>query len=240
MHNPIPLSPELLELLQNTDTCTISNAIETFNVRMRNEGYIQNGMRCIFPDLPPVVGYAVPGRIRTGAPPIADLCYYQRTDFWEYLADFPSPKIMAFADVDHAPGTGAFVGEIHAEIAAAMGCVGYISNGAVRDVPALARKKFQCFAGSVSVSHSYAHIVDFGEPIHLGCLKISPGDLLHCDQHGVLSIPREVVDGLPEAVRAVREREAQLIRLCRSADFSVEKLVALLENKDSCSTQNRT
>jgi len=236
----VPLSTEILALLRETDTCTVSNAIETFNVRMRNEGFIQDAVRCMFPDFAPVAGYAVTGRIRAAAPPIANLCYYHRMDWWEYVAKMPSPKIMVLADVDRAAGTGAFVGEIHAEIGSALGCVASLTNGTVRDVPALERRGFQCFAGGVSVSHAYAHIVDFGEPVEIGGLKISPGDLLHGDRHGVHSIPRETAGRLAGAVCAIREREAELIRMCRRTDFSLDKLRALLGHDPLCLPPNRT
>jgi 4-hydroxy-4-methyl-2-oxoglutarate aldolase len=238
MENFVPVPPDVVALLQETDTCTISNAIETFNVRMRNEGYVQDAVRCLFPELPPVVGYAVTGRIRTDAPPIAGLCYYQRMDWWEYVAKTPSPKIIVLADVDRAAGTGAFVGEIHAAIGRALGCVAYVTNGTVRDVPALERNSFQCFAGGVSVSHAYGHIVDFAEPVEIGGLKVSTGDLLQGDRHGVQSIPREIAGRLAGAVNVIRKREAELIQMCRRTDFSLDKLRAMLRNDTSCLPRN--
>jgi regulator of RNase E activity RraA len=108
----------------------------------------------LFPELPPVAGYAVTGRIRTASPPISNLCYYQNVEWWEYVARIPEPKVIVLADVDHAPGVGALFGEIHSQIARAAGCVAYVSNGAVLDVPALRTANFQCFAGGLSVSHS--------------------------------------------------------------------------------------
>jgi hypothetical protein len=97
------VAPELLDFLRHTDTCSVSNAIETFNVKMRNEGFIQGGVKCLFPAMPPAVGYAVTGRIRTTAPPIAKLCYYQNIEWWEYIASIPGPKIMVVADMDRSP-----------------------------------------------------------------------------------------------------------------------------------------
>jgi len=228
MENLAPISPKLLDLLHSVDTCTIANAIETLKLRMRNDGYVQMSLNCLMPSRAPVAGYAVTGRIRTGAPPISNLCYYQRTDWWEYMAQFPSPKIMVLADVDPSPGAGAFVGEIHAEICRALGCVGYVTNGAIRDVPALERNSFQCFSAALCPSHAYGHIVDFGEPVEIGCLKITPGDVLQGDRHGVQSIPRGIDAHLADAVQTIRTHEAKLITLCRSADFSVEKLTAML------------
>jgi 4-hydroxy-4-methyl-2-oxoglutarate aldolase len=229
MESTNQVKPEILEFLRNTDTCSVSNAIETFNVRMRNEGFIQGGTKCIFPAMPPVVGYAITGRIRTTAPPIAGLCYYQNVEWWEYVASVPGPKIIVLADMDRAPGVGAFFGEIHAQISKALGCVAYVTNGAVRDLAALEAARFQCFAGSVSVSHAYAHIVEMAEPVEIGSLKILPGDMLHADRHGVQTIPQENASELPRVVSEIASRERDLMRLCAQPDFSAEKLVSALK-----------
>lgn len=223
------VQPEILDFLRNTDTCSVSNAIETLNVRMRNEGFIQDVVKCMFPAMPPVAGYAITGRIRTTAPPISGLCYYQNVEWWEYVASVPGPKIVVLADMDRAPGVGAFFGEIHAQISKALGCVAYVTNGAVRDLPALEAAGFQCFAGNVSVSHSYAHIVEMGDPVEIGTLKILPGDLLHADCHGVQTIPKGKASELPAVVSEIAARERDLIGLCAQPDFSVEKLVNALK-----------
>lgn len=220
--------PEILDFLRRSDTCTVSNAIETFNVRMRNEGFIQGGVKCMFPALPRVVGYAVTGRIRTAAPPLSNLCYYQNVEWWEYVAEMPEPKIVVVADMDRAPGVGAFFGEIHAQISKALGCVAYVSNGSVRDLPALQAANFPCFAAGASVSHSYAHLIEMGEPVEIGSLLVRPGDLLQADCHGVQQIPVEIAAELPAVVSEIAAREAELIRLCTRPDFSVEKLVRTL------------
>jgi regulator of RNase E activity RraA len=223
------VAPEILDFLRRTDTCTVSNAIETFNVRMRNDGFIQGGMRCMFPAMPRVVGYAVTGRIRTAAPPLADLCYYQNTEWWRYVASIPGPKVVVVADVDHAPGVGAFFGEIHTQISKALGCVAYVTNGTVRDLPEIEAAGFQCFASGVSVSHSYAHLIEMGEAVEIGYLQIRPGDLLQADCHGVQKIPFETAADLPRVVAEITARERELIRLCMQPDFSIEKLADALE-----------
>ena len=227
-------SAEILEFLRQTDTCAVSNAIESLDVRMRNDGYIHNGPRCMFPELPAVAGYAVTGRIRTTVPPvIRNRCYYTSPEWWEYVADAPAPKIIVLLDKDDAPAVGALFGEIHMEISKAFGCVAYISNGAIRDMPALKAGNFPCFAGGVSPSHAYAHIIEYGEPIEIGTLKITSGDLLHADCHGVLKIPLEIADQLPQRVSQILSREAKLIDLCRTAEFSFEKLRDVLAAADT-------
>ena len=136
-------SGKILDFLRQTDTCTVSNAIESFDVRMRNEGYIHTGPRCLFPELPPVAGYALTGRIRTTVPPvIRNRCYYNSPEWWEYVAGAAGPKVMVLLDSDDAPAMGAFFGQLHMEISKALGCVAYISNGAIRDLAELKAGKF--------------------------------------------------------------------------------------------------
>jgi 4-hydroxy-4-methyl-2-oxoglutarate aldolase len=218
------LSDVDLERLRAFDTCTVSNAIERLNVRLRNEGFVSGAVRCRFPDLPPMVGYAATGRIRTGSPPMARRCYYDRMDWWTYVASLPKPRVIVVQDADGQPGLGAFVGEIHAAIGVALDCVGCVTNGAARDLPAIKTLKFQVFAGKLSVSHSYAHIIDFSEPVEIGGLKIRSGDLLHGDRHGVLNIPLESAARIPAEASAILAEERELTEFCRSAEFSLEEL----------------
>ena len=225
------VSAEVLDLLQRTDTCTVANAIEIFNVQMRNEGFIHDVTKCLFPEFPPVAGYAVTGRIRTTSPPIANLCYYHRIDWLRYIAGPPSPKIIVLEDVDRIPGTGAFLGEIHARIAQALGCVAYVTNGTVRDIGALRSAGFPCFAGGTSVSHAYAHVIEFGEPVELGGLIVSSGDLLHADCHGVQRVPFEVAGRLAAEVQRTVNRERELLRFCQSSEFSLDRLEVLLDQE---------
>jgi regulator of RNase E activity RraA len=222
------LPPEFFDFLRRTDTGTVSNAIEAFNVRMRNEGFVRSEVRCMFPEMPPVAGYAVTGRLRAAAPPISGLCYYQRHDFWKFVASIPGPKIVVMRDMDTEPGAGAMVGEIHAQIGKALGCVAWLTNGTVRDLVQVREAAFQCFASGPTVSHSYAHVVDFGEPVEIGGLKVSTGDLLHGDSNGIHSIPLSIAEQIPETAYRIRQREAELIRFCKSPDFSVEKLEHVL------------
>lgn len=213
-----------LEKISELDTCTVANAIERLNLRMRNEGFASGAVRCRFPDFKPMLGYAVTGRIRTSSPPISGRCYYDRIDFWRYLATLPAPRVIVFEDVDEEPGFAGLVGEVHASIALALDCAGYVTNGAVRDLAAVKALGFHMFSGSVAVSHAYAHIVEFGEPVEIGGLKISPGDLIHGDCQGVQMIPIEAAAQIPEEAANLLRRESQLTEFCRSPRFSLAGL----------------
>ncbi|HTX38298.1 MAG TPA: RraA family protein [Bryobacteraceae bacterium] len=218
-----------LEELLRFDTCILSNAIERLNVRPRNEGFMSGGAACRFPHQPPVVGYAATGRIRSYMPPVTGKCYYDHIEWWRYLVSIPAPRIVVLEDFDSRPGFGALFGEVHARICRALGCVAYVTNGAVRDLNAIEPLGFQLFAGSVSVSHAYAHIVDFGDPVEIGELQVQPADILHGDRHGILSVPRELVEKLPPIAERIRSEEKDLFALTESPQFSIEALGAKLQ-----------
>lgn len=218
------VSSNTIRRLGEIDTCTVSNAIEQFGVRTRNEGFIRGAAQCMFPDMRPSVGYAVTATFRSSMTPVTGRCYFDRSDWWSYVAAQPEPRFLVLQDVDKTPGFGALFGEIHANICVALGCCALLTNGAVRDIPAIRASGLQAFAGSVSVSHAYAHIVAFGEPVEIGGLRIAPGDLLHGDRHGVLSIPSGIAAEVPTVAAEILDIEKEIVAYCRSLEFSAENL----------------
>jgi regulator of RNase E activity RraA len=221
-------SSEVLETLRRFDACTLSNAIERLNLRPRNEGFMSSAVTCRFPRLAPVIGYAVTARMRSSVTPVNGKYYYAHPEFWDYLAAFDGPRILVILDSDEEPGKGALCGEAYARISRAFGCVACITNGAVRDLPGIEALGYQLFSGSVAVSHAYAHIVDFGEAVEVGGLRISNGDLLHGDLHGVHSIPLRAVGSLPALAEQVLRDDREIFDLTEREDFSAALLYSRL------------
>jgi regulator of RNase E activity RraA len=213
-----------LESLRQIGTNMVANAIESFNVRLRNTGFADARVRCMLEDLPPMVGYAVTGRLRSGEPPIGGGTFRDRADFWNSILQVPPPRVLVLEDMDDRPGRGAFVGNVHASILKALGCVGYVTNGAVRELPSVQAMGVQLFAGSVAVSHAYAHIFEIGTIVQVGGLDVRAGDLLHGDRHGVLTVPHQVATRVPAAAERLQRKEDRVIEFCKSQDFSVEGL----------------
>ena len=170
-----------------------------------------------------MVGYAATARLRTGEPPIAG-SFHDRTDWWKSILQIPAPRIVVLQDLDEPPGVGAVLGEMHAAILKALGCVGYVTNGAVRELPQVRDMGLHLFAGNESVSHSYPHIFDFGSPVTVGGLEVHPGDLLHGDRHGLLTVPQEIAGEIPAVAARLRQAEQKVVEFCNSPEFSVEKL----------------
>lgn len=123
---------------------------------MRNEGFADSSVRSMFAHFPPMVGYAVTGTIRTAATPTVVHSFYDRTDWWNHLLAVPEPRVIVVQDIDAQPGLGSFLGEVHANILRALGCVGAVTNGAVRDLPAVRPSAFSCLL-AMWLSHMPMH-----------------------------------------------------------------------------------
>ncbi len=218
-----------LEALRAFDTCMVANAVETFNVRLRNTGFTDASIRCMFEDAPPMVGYAVTAGLRSDEPPMGGGTFRDRSEFWNHVLQVPAPRILVLEDMDDPPGRGAFIGDVHASILRALGCVGYVTNGAVRELPAVRAAGVQVFAGNVAVSHAYAHIFDIGAQVKIGGMDVRPGDLLHGDRHGVLSVPLEIAADIPQTAKALLAEEKRVIEFCRSSSFSIPKLTEIMK-----------
>jgi len=219
-----------LGALRQLDSCMVADAVETFNLRLRNTGFTDSTIHCMFDDAPPMVGYAVTARLRGGEPPMKGGTFHDRSDFWNSILEVPAPRILVLQDVDHPPGRGAFVGDVHASILRALGCVGYVTNGAVRELPSVRSTGIQLFAGGVVVSHAYAHIFEIGAPVTVGGMEVQPGALLHGDRHGIVNVPIEVAAAIPQAVKVLQRGEQKVIDLCRSNSFSVKKLAEIIKS----------
>jgi len=217
----------ILNALRGLSTPTISNAIELFNIRPRNQGFMSPEIRCLFPDLGVMVGHAVTGRFAARQPATRPASRYES---WKYIQEIPEPRIVVLQDMDEPPGVGAFFGEVMATIHQRLGCIGAVTNGYVRDLDEVRPLGFHFFAGGACVSHAYVHLLEFGKPVTMGGLVVHSGDLIHADKHGALVIPKEIASEVPAAAARVAEREQRILSHCRSPQFSLEELKRLLES----------
>lgn len=228
---PARLTRQQIDAILQFDTCTVANAVEKFQVRLRNEGFTEPGLRCLTGGrFPRLAGYAATFRTKSADPPTAGGFYLDRTDWWEAMESVPVPRIAVIEDLDKHPGTASSAGEVHAAILKALGYAGVITNGAVRDLPAVTELDFPMFARSAAVSHSYMHLVDYGRPVNIYGLTVRQGDLLFADCHGVISIPHEIAGEVPEACERIRAKDRRIVALCQSPAFSRERLLEAIRN----------
>ena len=213
-----------LEALRRYDSPTLSNAIETFDIRPRDEGFTGMEIQCLFPELAPMVGYAATATIRASGPGTGG---GDHSPLWALVRSLPEPRVVVIQDLDDPPGRGAFWGEVQSTIYKALGCVGTVTDGCVRDLKEVREMGFQFFARGPGVSHAYVRLESTGGVVNVGGLTVRPGDLVHADQHGVLLIPRKIASDLPAAADRIIEREQEFIRWVRSAEFDPDRLAEM-------------
>jgi len=178
-------------------------------------------IRCFFPELGPLVGYAATATIRARGEP----AHGDQTALYQHVREIPEPRVVVVQDLDEPPGCGSLWGEVNATIFGALGCAGCVTDGCVRDLKEARAMGFQFFARGPGVSHAYVRVETVAEPVTVGGLRVTPGDLIHADQHGVLLIPHEVAAELPAAAERVIAGEQSLLKWVRSSDFNADELI---------------
>lgn len=217
------LNKEEIEALRCWSTCAVANAIELFNLRPRNEGFMLPEIKCLFPEWRPMIGYAVTAVISAESPEGRRV---QPTEWWAEIQKIPAPRVAVIHDLDR-PVVGSFWGEVNANIHRALGCVGAVTDGSVRDLDEVRELGFHFFASCVSVSHAYVHLIDVGVPVKVGGLLVNPGDLIMGDKHGVISIPAAVAKDIPQAAQLIEDWERKVINFCKSDKFTLQGLKEL-------------
>ena len=139
----------------------------------------------------------------------------KRMDYLDYVAAAPLPGIAVIEDLDEPAGYGAFWGEVQTNVHKALGCLGTITNGSVRDIPQVA-EGFQMLAGSIGPSHAYVHVVEFGIPVPIHGMEVKSGDLIHADRHGAVIVPPDKTDAMQAALDGLMKQEARIIAAAKS------------------------
>ena len=228
------LSDDALAALIKLDTPTVCNALEVLSPERRSSGFTTRPLVCAFPDLPPIVGYARTATIRALHPSARSKQDDRqlRLGYYEYIAGGPGPRICVIQDLDgEQAGFGAFWGEVQTNLHKALGCVGAITDGSIRDIPMMA-PGFQMLAGSLSPSHAHVHLVDFGSQVKVAGLVVRSGDLVHADRHGAAIIPHELAPRVAAAADLCARREAVVLEASRRPGFSIGDLRDALSRMD--------
>ena len=224
------LTREQLDTLGRLQSCAVANAIETFEVRPRNEGFMSPAVKCMFPELGGMIGYAVTGVIEADRP-ATDRMQVSRLDWVDEVLKVPEPRVIVLHDLGSPNPVGSFWGEVQSNVHRALGCVGTVTDGGVRDLDEMRALNFRAFASQSLVSHAYVHLVDASVPVTVGGLTVNSGDLILGDQHGVTNIPKEIAAEVPAEVKRIEDSEREMIDVCQDPDFAVDKLKAMIHQK---------
>jgi 4-hydroxy-4-methyl-2-oxoglutarate aldolase len=208
---------ELLKL-KRWNTPTIYNGWEQITKSdAGKDGFNPEETTDFMPQMGPMVGYAVNLIIQPGNPE-----HKQKPNVWEeyreYIASIPGPKIVVVQDLDKPATYGSFWGEVNSNVHRALGCVGTITDGAIRDLDEMNNAGFKALARRLAVGHAYSTPVKWNCEVEVFGRKIQPGQLIHADKHGFLVIPDEDIENLLDAAIFMDNNECNtIIAAARSA-----------------------
>lgn len=222
MSAPLVAPDPWIEYLNSVDTPTLANAIELLKLRPHNQGFTPLQIRCLFPELGRMCGYAVTAQVET----MTDMGKLDRglfTELYRAVDASPKPAVVVLQEVGGHPDYAAHCGEVMATFFTRLGAVGLVSDCGVRDIPEVRAMGFRYFARGAVSSHAFFRIAKPSVPVQICGLVVRPGDVLHGDENGLLLIPDAAREGLAAAVEQVRSSERKLMEYVRGANFSIDK-----------------
>lgn len=211
------LSYEQLSALRRIDSPTISNAVETFKIRPRVAGYVGYDIHCMFPELPPTVGYVVTCTVDSTTEGRTGIGFQK---LYDLLMEAPKPAIVVMQDGGTDRLHSCHAGEIMSTMMKRLGAVGILTDGGLRDVKEVhALGCFQYFCAGLVVSHGNPICVSVGDEVTISGMRVSMGNLLHGDGNGVVHIPDECAGQVAEAAYGIWAEEGETLRRIAGPEF---------------------
>jgi 4-hydroxy-4-methyl-2-oxoglutarate aldolase len=213
----------ITEYLKTVDTPTLCNAVEVLRVRPQSQGFTPLQLRCLFPEFGRMCGYAVTAQVETvtAMEPLSGAGFHE---LFEALAAAPKPAVIVLQDIGGYGDYAAHCGEVMATIFTRLGAIGLVSDCGVRDVPEVRAIGMQYFARGAVASHAHFRIVRANVPVQILGVPIRPGELLHGDENGLMTVPDVSQQQIEAAVNQVRDRERTLMDYIRGPEFTLEGL----------------
>ncbi len=220
---------ELLQL-KRWNTPTIYNGWEQITRHDRTRDAISlEESRDFMPQMGPMVGYAVTVVIEPSNPQHREGNLGAMTEYRRYVAGAPGPKICVVQDLDKPAVIGSFWGEVNSNIHRALGCVGTITDGGIRDVDEMSNAGFKALARRLCVGHAHVTVIRWDCEVEVFGQSIKPGQLIHADKHGFLAIPEEDEARLLEAAVFMDQNECNTVIPAARAGLPPDEILASLE-----------
>jgi len=215
----------LVDALRRVDTPTLANAIDTLAVRSRASGFCSREMRQLIPELGTLCGYAVTVQAIAMTPDTV-LDRGEAVDRYlevcAALAASPSPAVVVFQETGPFPEYSVHLGEVLATLFRRFGATGVVSNGAVRDLAQIRTLGFHAFAPGTVASRANLAVLRVQTPVTVCGLTVHPGDLLHGDENGLITVPAEGRERLPELAERVSSAERRVLDYLAGDDVTLD------------------
>ncbi len=227
------MSPADMLELRRWNTPTIYNGWEQITSQdSSQDGFNLEETRDFMPQMGPMVGRAVTVVCEPSNPAHPKRNPNAWSQYRRYVGSIPGPKIVVVQDLDKPRVMGAFWGEVNSTMHRALGCVGTIVDGGIRDLDEMNNAGFKALARRLCVAHAFSVPVRWGEEVEVFGRAVKPGQLIHADKHGFLVVREEEEGRLLEAARFLDSQECQTMiaaagdRVGRPVDQMLESLDA--------------
>lgn len=210
-----------IEYYKTVDSPTLSNAIERLKIRPNERGFTPLEVCSLFPELGRMCGHAVTAQVET-VTETEPFAVDKFIELYKEVEKAPKPAVIALQEIGAFGSYAAHCGEVMASFFTRLGAVGLVSDCGVRDLPEVRRLGFHYFARGALASHANYRIARVGVPVQICGMVVSPHDLIHGDENGVLTIPNVGRDKIEESVEKVRKRERIVMDFVRGPDFHLD------------------
>jgi 4-hydroxy-4-methyl-2-oxoglutarate aldolase len=231
MPNAPTLSHSELLQLKRWNTPTIYNGWEQITAHdAATDAFNPEPTTDFMPQMGPMIGYATTLIVELSNKTHKSSKAWE--DYRAYLANVPGPKIAVVQDLDKPNFVGSFWGEVNSNTHRALGCVGTITDGCIRDLDEMANAGFKALAQRLCVGHAHSCPVKWNCEVEVFGRKIHPNQLIHADRHGFLAIPQGEEKDLLDAAQFMDRNECQtVIPAARdTTDLSKEDLLNQLND----------
>ena len=220
--NSRTITDTLIDLLMDSDTALVCNALTALGLSREHTYYMDGSIQCQTPELPPLVGEAVTIKLDSSSPTEnADMSQY-----WELIEALESrslPQVVVVQTVGGNPARECVMGDGMAKTLKSMGAVGLVTDGGIRDLPGILDQGFSVFGFGPVIQHTPLRWSGIFEPVALGGITVSTGDLIHGDQGGCIVIPEENHPYIAQACRYVLDFEKEAHMLLRRKDVAARE-----------------
>jgi 4-hydroxy-4-methyl-2-oxoglutarate aldolase len=221
---------QMLEELKNFDTPSITNVVATYpssdlclglyNPWAEN-WYTDTSIRCMYPELGRLVGYAVTCVYGLPDPTYSRLSF---ADVIDALAASPKPTVLVI-EQKFPPEIANKVGLAGGNMVSAMkamGCVGLISNGPSRDLDEVRPMGFQYMLSGVTAGHGAMAVRAVNVPVSVAGMDVAPGEIIHMDENGAVKFPSDRLEQVLVNARALQKDEAERQNALQNAKSAAE------------------
>jgi 4-hydroxy-4-methyl-2-oxoglutarate aldolase len=208
--------------LADFDTALLANTIGYVDATPAEQWYMGGSIQSLTPTVGPSVGVALTLELDSSSPGnVADAAlYYETLKLIERTAE---PVMLVIKAVGSRPDHECILGDGMAKMLHSVGCVGVVTDGGIRDLEGILSVPFGVYARGRTIHHTPLRFTRMNQAVSVGGITVAPGDVLHANVGGVIKLPRDGLDKLPERATRMRAFESAAHGVFRRTDLTVDQ-----------------